>query len=106
MTPLTILVSNVSIPDTVIVKYEQPVAWYFMSQGEIKAKNKANLNFEQVKKRFLRRVPPSGVVATFMKKIENDLQGRYTFHHLTKPEFCKKTLLIASEFSKRKREHA
>ena len=58
-----------------------------MSQGEIKAKNKANLNFEQVKKRFLKKIPRCGVVATFMKKIENDLKGRYTFHHLTKEEF-------------------
>lgn len=58
-----------------------------MHQGALKAKNKVNLTFAKVKKKFLRKIPKCGIVATFMKKIENDEKGRYTFHHFTKIEF-------------------
>lgn len=79
--------SNVAIPDTVIFKYEQPVAWYFTHDNQIKCKSKTNLSFSKVKEKFLRKMPKCGIVATFMKRIENDPKGRYTFHHFDKKSF-------------------
>ena len=81
--------TNILIPDTVVFKYEQPVAWYFICGGQIKCKNKVNLSAAKIKEKFLRRVPKCGVIATFIRTFEGDTNKRFTMEHLDKKAFCK-----------------
>lgn len=51
------------IPDTVIFKYDEPQIWYFMSEGSLKKKNKSKLNIDHIGEIFLKKAPPSGIIA-------------------------------------------
>ena len=56
----------VLLPDTIIYRFQTPAFWYFTSkEGKILRKNKANVNNETIKKSFLNKVSPSGIVAVY-----------------------------------------
>lgn len=58
---------NLNIPDTVIYKYGQPVAWYFTSlNGRIKRKNKQNLVSAKIEEAFNKYVLGYDVLAYFI----------------------------------------
>lgn len=84
--------TNILIPDTVIFKYEQPIAWYFIHEGQIKCKNKVNLTIEKIKEKFLRKIPACGIIATFFRKFEGDKFNRFSMEHLDKKGLCKKSV--------------
>lgn len=55
------------LPDTVIYKYQQPRAWYFTDKkGCVKRKLKENLNAKAIEAVFLKNIPRSKVVASFI----------------------------------------
>ena len=61
-----------------MIKYEQPVAWFFMHRGQIKCKNKSNLTFEKIKAKFItKKSERIGIVATFMREVESENTKKY-----------------------------
>jgi hypothetical protein len=77
---------QLAIPDTVVIKYGQPVAWYFTSiDGTIKRKSKTNLTFNRIYETFISRPSRSGLVATY---VYNDRQSgliKCVVEHLDAP---------------------
>jgi hypothetical protein len=72
-----------NIPDTVIFRDDEPMAWYFTSGGQIKAKSRAKLTVADIKASFTKHVSASGIVGVFMTT-ENISHGRPAvyFRHL------------------------
>eukprot|EP00929_Paragymnodinium_shiwhaense_P061642 TRINITY_DN30808_c0_g1_i1.p1 TRINITY_DN30808_c0_g1~~TRINITY_DN30808_c0_g1_i1.p1 ORF type:complete len:866 (-),score=175.97 TRINITY_DN30808_c0_g1_i1:161-2758(-) len=67
---------SVRIPDTVIFKYEAPLAWYFTSvDGHIKRKTKAKLTKEHIMQEFLKKPSASGIVACFVSTQASQASG-------------------------------
>ena len=77
---------QLAIPDTVVLKYGQPVAWYFTSvDGTIKRKSKVNLTFARIQELFTARPSRSGIAATYTY---NDRQSgliKCVIEHLDAP---------------------
>ena len=66
------------LPDTVIYKYQQPRAWYFTNkEGCVKRKLKENLNTKAIEVAFLKNVPRSKVVASFIYSTEKGREVEY-----------------------------
>lgn len=67
--------AQVSIPDTIIFKYQQPVFWYFTSKnGEILRKSKKKLTIRNIEESFLKHPSDTGIVAYYIyrkSKIES-----------------------------------
>jgi len=68
---ITIIVPSLSIPDTIIFKYDEPIFWYFMNGNMIKKRNKEKLNNKSIERSFLKRVPECGVVAQYFYKVDD-----------------------------------
>lgn len=59
--------AQISIPDTIIFKYQQPSFWYFTSKnGEILWKSKKKLSMQAIEQAFLWDVSESGIVAYYI----------------------------------------
>ena len=82
---------SISIPDTIIYSFDEPVCWYFTWFNIIKKKNKNKLTNEIVSNKFLKNVPKSGIVAGFFYKIENpNEKTRVIFEYYDEIEFSNK----------------
>lgn len=60
-------IAQISIPDTIIFKYQQPAFWYFTSKnGEILWKTKKKLSLWNIEDAFLKNISDSGIVAYYI----------------------------------------
>ena len=74
---------SINIPDTIIFKYGQPIAWYFTSSnGKIKKKNRSNLMLTRMEHDFTKYALGYDVIATFMSA-ENDPSKEGSLIHST-----------------------
>lgn len=67
---------TVSIPDTVIYKFGQPVQWYFSGQdGKVKRKHKQNLVNVRIEEAMTKKVIGSDIVAYYIATEVDDESG-------------------------------
>jgi len=87
--PLFGTIPSVYVPHTVLIRYNEPIAWYFMKDGALKKKTKKNLTQEHIKQVFIRNQPPSGIVAVFMRYTfeESKDDPNVTFEYYSEKEF-------------------
>lgn len=58
---------SINIPDTIIFKYGQPIAWYFTTaQGKIKKKNRSNLLNARIEDSFTKNILGYDVIASYV----------------------------------------
>lgn len=76
-----------NLPETVIYRCEQPIAWYFTSEGQVKCKQKARLTPAAIRQSFLRQVSASGVVASFMYVQEHCGREQIVVEHFCRQDF-------------------
>ena len=83
-----ILVPSVNIPDTIIIKNDDPVVWYFMHKGLLKKKSQRKLKMEIIVEHFTKRILPSGIVAVFLKTNydEQPINRKVVFEYFQKDE--------------------
>ena len=79
--------TNLFLPDTVLFKGDQPITWYFTSDGRIKTKQRTKLNVDEIKNHFIKHVGESGIVATFMRPGENDEDPEIICEHFDRSSF-------------------
>lgn len=64
------------------------MAWYFNSEGFIKAKSRSRLTVPEIQQEFLKKVSPSGIVAVFMtSEMQKDHTPVIFFEYLDKQKF-------------------
>ena len=66
------------MPHTIIFKYQKPCFWYFTSviDGKLKKKSASNLEAENIKRVFTKKVSKTGIIATFIYRKKN-VQNKY-----------------------------
>lgn len=58
---------NLRIPDTIVFRKGRPMSWYFTnSQGAVLKKKEPSLNYEEIKKKFVKGVSEGEIVAVFI----------------------------------------
>ena len=69
------------------------MAWYFSSEGCIKAKGRSKLIVPEIQKEFLKFTSKSGIVAVFMTSIiQPENQPVVYFEYLDREKFSKKRI--------------
>ena len=56
------------MPHTIIYKYQKPCFWYFTSvvDGKLKKKSSSNLEVENIKRFFTKKISKTGIIATYI----------------------------------------
>ena len=64
---------TLNVPDTIIYKFGQPIAWYFTAKdGKVKKKNKNNLINIKIEQKFTKKAVGFDVIAAYISETEEE----------------------------------
>lgn len=94
----------INLPDTILFRNRQPSIWYFSTKkGIILKKSSKNMLLDVIEKEFLRRKNPSGVVASYTYRNDQDTmnsnqEDKFTIQYFDEASFstasCKASQVI------------
>lgn len=82
-------VPSLNIPDTILFQNDLPYIWYFTKDKCLKRKSNLKLTNEEIEKKFLRKVPKSGIVAVYVNQYIKNSKENVVFEYLTVQKFSK-----------------
>lgn len=81
------IVPSLNVPDTILFQNDLPYMWYFVKDRCLKRKSNIKLTLEEIEKKFLRKIPKSGIVGVYINQSSGKDGGKMIFEYLTAPQF-------------------
>ena len=80
-------VPSLNVPDTILFQNDLPYMWYFVKDRCLKRKSNIKLTLEEIEKKFLRKIPKSGIVGVYINQSSSKDGEKMIFEYLTAPQF-------------------
>ena len=81
------IVPSLNVPDTILFQNDLPYMWYFVKDRCLKRKSNIKLTLEEIEKKFLRKIPKSGIVGVYINQSSSKDGEKMIFEYLTAPQF-------------------